>query len=200
MSKSFVGSSVLSEWKAHKDTWKSCRKCPLAKTRSSVVFYRGKIPCDILLIGEAPGPTEDVIGRPFVGRSGKLLDEILDQVNEAFPESQIPQYAITNIVSCYPGKDEQDKIMPPPKIAIEKCVPKLEEFIEIAYPKGIVFVGKVSSKNFDMAWYPDIPYVSVVHPAYILRQSAGKRDVTMMDAVVTIRELLFHCLYGVPLP
>jgi uracil-DNA glycosylase len=65
-------------WSAHVDDWKDCTRCPLHTVRSNVVLARGSIPCDILFVGEAPGRSEDALGKPFVGPAGILLDEMIE--------------------------------------------------------------------------------------------------------------------------
>lgn len=69
----------VSLYSSHVERWKDCEGCSLRDRRTRVVLYRGKIPCDVLFIGEAPGESEDVVGVPFVGPAGKLLDAMIQE-------------------------------------------------------------------------------------------------------------------------
>ena len=71
---------MLEELEKVKQDCLNCQKCPLAKTRTNVVFSDGKPNSNIVLIGEAPGANEDLQGKPFVGRAGQLLDKIFESV------------------------------------------------------------------------------------------------------------------------
>lgn len=82
---------------AHRRKWKNCQKCPLCRSRGKIVLARGKIPSPLLLVGESPGESENVIGRPFIGPAGKLLDRILKVAVDGRVD-----YAITNLVACIP--------------------------------------------------------------------------------------------------
>ena len=68
-------------WKALEQTCKSCQKCALADTRHNVVFGVGPRNAEVMLIGEGPGENEDLQGEPFVGRGGKLLDDMLELID-----------------------------------------------------------------------------------------------------------------------
>lgn len=67
----------VSLYSSHVERWKDCGGCSLCDRRTRVVLYRGKVPCDVLFVGEAPGESEDVVGVPFVGPAGKLLDSMI---------------------------------------------------------------------------------------------------------------------------
>ena len=79
------------------EKWGKCRECSLWEGRQRVVLCRGKVPADVLFIGEGPGESEDSIGQPFIGPAGHLLDQILEQsgVTEH-------RYCLTNLVCCIP--------------------------------------------------------------------------------------------------
>lgn len=70
----------MSPWQHHIERWKDCKMCPLHRTRRNVVLGRGGVPCDVLFVGEAPGPVEDINGSPFTGPSGHLLNSIIEEV------------------------------------------------------------------------------------------------------------------------
>jgi DNA polymerase len=74
----------------------SCQRCELCQTRNHVVFGQGPVPCDIMLIGEAPGADEDEQGIPFVGRAGQLLTKILESVDIKRPSD----IYIANTIKC----------------------------------------------------------------------------------------------------
>ena len=99
----------LSLYKQHVQRWKSCTACKLCETRKKVVMYRGDVPCDILFIGEAPGPSEDVIGQPFIGPAGHLLDRIIDKAIQPYRKVN-PNISFrkvfTNLVCFIPKAEE----------------------------------------------------------------------------------------------
>jgi uracil-DNA glycosylase family 4 len=143
------------------------------------VVARGKkIPCDVLFIGEAPGPSEDILGRPFEGPAGHLLDSIIDK---SLPEEI--SYAMTNLVCCIP-KINGEKKSEPGKVHIEACSDRLKEFIEIAQPKLIVRVGSLSKK-----YCPDVgvPYTTIIHPSAIIQSNVAVQELLTSRAIATIR-------------
>lgn len=89
--------SSLSPYQKHKNKWSDCTRCHLCRGRQHVVLCRGKIPCDILLAGEAPGVSEDVIGIPFTGPAGHLLEQMITRAWDGQFD-----YCITNVVGCLP--------------------------------------------------------------------------------------------------
>ncbi len=129
--------SPISPYKAHKKEWENCTRCDLCKKRKQVVFMRGTIPCDVLFVGEAPGKVEDMMGKPFVAPSGNLLERMIECAKKS---SKVQfTYAICNSVGCFPDES------PPPIHAEKACNPKLLKEIELADPKLIVTLGKVST-------------------------------------------------------
>jgi uracil-DNA glycosylase family 4 len=122
----------------HAAKWRNCQQCLLSECRNKVVLARGKIPSKILFIGEAPGASEDVIGSPFVGPAGRLLDHVIEQALDGQHD-----YAITNLVCCL-LKDAGNVKGEPPKEAIVACRPRLLEFIGICNLRLIVTVGLLS--------------------------------------------------------
>ena len=116
---------------------KRCKKCRLWKTRKNTVPGEGPINAKILFIGQAPGNEEDKIGRPFIGRAGKLLTELLDSANINRQE-----VFITSVLKCFPPKNRKPK-----KDEIEACSPYLKKQIEIINPKLIVLLGEVAKNT-----------------------------------------------------
>lgn len=179
---------LLSPWKSHVANWSACRACELCDQRSKVVHVRGRLPCEILYVGEAPGVSEDVIGRPFVGPAGKLLDEIVEQAYEGVDHAS----AFCNLVGCFPKVAKKEGTNEPSDAAIKACRPRLVEIVRMARPDLIVCVGRLSSK-WVMKFEKDldvvkIPRVDVTHPAAILRATDSvSRDHMVQTAIVRIR-------------
>lgn len=157
------------------------------------VFCRGTLPCDILFVGEAPGASEDVLGRPFVGPAGKLLDYC---VMRAVPEKYRTAY--TNVVACIPRDAEGTKATAPDWGQIEACRPRLEEFIALAAPALIFAVGKVAAECLEPCYRHSTklparpgtgepaPVVVLQHPAAILRANQAQQGLLLQRMVVTI--------------
>jgi DNA polymerase len=110
--------------------------CPLADTRTKLVFGAGNADADLMFVGEAPGANEDLQGLPFVGRAGKLLDELLQEVG-----LQRSDVFITNVLKCRPPGNRD----PLPE-EIEVCKPYLYRQIELIEPKVICTLGNFATK------------------------------------------------------
>jgi len=104
----------------------------------TLVFYDGSLDAEIMMIGEAPGPDEERLGKPFVGRAGKLLNSTLEMLGW-----QRSDFYITNVVKYRPRDALGNTITPSPK-EIEKFRPALEKEIEVINPKLIVLLGRVA--------------------------------------------------------
>lgn len=130
-----------------------CRRCDLWKTRSNPVVGEGDNNADILFIGEAPGFNEDKQGRPFVGRAGKLLDELLESIdlkrNEVY---------IANILKCRPPNNRN-----PEKEEIESCTEFLDAQIKIISPKIIVPLGNFAVQYIFKKYGFESDKISNVH-------------------------------------
>ena len=166
-----------------------CTRCDLALTRTNTVFGTGDphlapfvlaATAPLVLIGEGPGENEDATGLPFVGRAGKLLDDILAAVNLTRQDVYI-----TNIVKCRPAVEEGGRLRnrQPRAGEIRACHPYLQGQIEAIKPKIILCLGgpaakTVIDKDFKITrdrgkWYElegGIKAMATFHPAYILRQ------------------------------
>jgi len=157
-----------------------CHLCQLSKSRTHVVFGEGNISADIMFVGEAPGVTEDTSGKPFVGRSGELLTNMIEKVL-LIPRTEV---YITNIVKCRP----RDNAEPTPTEA-HTCHPYLLKQIELIQPKIIVALGatayhylsgddtaisKVRGTLHEQNGYILVP---TYHPSYLLRNPSAKKDV-----------------------
>ncbi len=116
---------------------KACTRCPeLAATRKTVVFGAGNANADLMFVGEAPGATEDERGVPFVGRAGKLLDTLLEEIG-----LQRPEVFIANTLMCRPPGNRD-----PLPIEIENCQEYLHTKVELIEPTVICTLGNFSTK------------------------------------------------------
>lgn len=115
-----------------------CTKCNLSKTRTNAVFGEGARHAKIMCIGEGPGYYEDQQGRPFVGKSGQLLDKIL----EVCGFNRKEHVFIGNIVKCRPPNNRD----PLPEER-ETCLPYLYKQIEMIDPKIIILLGGTALKG-----------------------------------------------------
>lgn len=115
---------------------KNCNKCKLAEFRTNVVIGEGNLEADLMFIGEGPGEQEDLSGRPFVGRAGKLLNRYLKFFN--IDRNKV---YITNVVKCRPPNNRNPKL----EEAI-KCFPYLKKQVDYIKPKLIIGLGLVASQ------------------------------------------------------
>ncbi|MBU0573672.1 MAG: uracil-DNA glycosylase [Candidatus Margulisbacteria bacterium] len=153
-----------------------CAKCDLHKTRNKVVFGSGPVPCDIMLIGEAPGADEDEQGEPFVGRAGQLLTQILLSVDIKRPDD----IYIANTLKCRPPDNRAP--LPDEQSA---CWPFLEAQIKHVKPRIILLAGAPAVKAVLKSQEPisklrgkwtklpgtDISVMPIFHPSYLLRNA-----------------------------
>ena len=150
---------------------KNCHKCNLSKTRKNVVFGEGNINADIMIIAEAPGYEEDNIGRPFVGRAGKVLDYALNYVNIKREEIYI-----SNIVKCHPPGNRN-----PSDEECNVCLDYLRNQVILIKPRIIILLGSVALKKIigedhyitkergKFIEKKGILYMPTWHPAAVLR-------------------------------
>lgn len=152
-----------SRWARHRKQWTPCNACGLGECATEHVFARGDLPADILFVGEAPGETEDIVGQPFKGKAGIILDTMLRDVRVNLRREF--SYAITNILCCRPTDDAGDN-RPPTKDEAAACSPRLQQFIKLCCPVAVVTLGKVPSRFFPEK---SLPRLEVTHPSYWLR-------------------------------
>lgn len=155
----------------------SCQKCPLAATRTNVVFGVGNPHADVMFIGEGPGANEDAQGEPFVGRGGQLLDKFLAAVDL----SRNSNIYIGNMVKCRPPQNRD-----PDPSEVSECIGYLQQQIQLIQPKIIVCLGRISAcymidKNFKVTkehgqWVQKdgIWMMGTFHPAALLRNPNNK--------------------------
>ena len=172
--------SSLEELKSFMSDFKGCE---LYKSSTNMVFSDGNPKSEIMLIGEAPGHDEDIQGKPFVGRSGKLLDKMLEAI-----ELSREKVYIANIIPWRPPSNRR-----PTDEEIEICLPFIKKHIELIKPKALMLLGstatfallkntegitKIRGKWVDLNLNNiSVPTLPTFHPAFLLRQPAQKKHV-----------------------
>jgi len=172
--------SSLEELKSFMSDFKGCE---LYKSSTNMVFSDGNPKSEIMLIGEAPGHDEDIQGKPFVGRSGKLLDKMLEAI-----ELSREKVYIANIIPWRPPSNRR-----PTDEEIEICLPFIKKHIELIKPKVLMLLGstatfallkntegitKIRGKWVDLNLNSiSVPTLPTFHPAFLLRQPAQKKHV-----------------------
>jgi len=176
-------------WKEYKERWVGCQECSLCEQRRNVVLLRGKIPCDVLFVGEAPGTSENDLGKPFIGPAGKLLDQIIERAIRLADIEEPPRIAFTNLVGCIPLDDSNQKTHEPPKSAIEACSPRLRELLVLCQPSQIVCVGKLPGKWIPKLLELETDPVVIIHPAVILRADQSQQGLAIQKTEVQLVDL-----------
>lgn len=158
----------------------NCQRCKLHQSRTHLVYGEGSPVAKLVFVGEGPGVDEDLAGRPFVGKSGKLLTKIIEKGMGLTRE----EVYICNVVKCHPPKNRD-----PEKDEIEACIPFLKHQLRIIGPEVICSLGRIATqaflgKDFKISlgrgkWhsYAGIPLMPTFHPAYLLRNQSAKRHV-----------------------
>lgn len=156
-----------------------CRLCPLGETRKNIVFGSGNPHARVVLVGEAPGATEDEMGLPFVGRAGELLDRMLQEQAGVHRE----EIFIANVLKCRPPGNRD----PRPE-EVELCSPYLREQIRSIWPDVIMTMGnpatrfilrteaaitRMRGKVFRTGHFAVLP---TFHPAAVLRDTSKMAD------------------------
>lgn len=170
---------MYDNWEMLKTDCMECRKCSLCETRTNLVFGVGNEKAEVLFVGEGPGENEDLQGQPFVGRSGKLLDLMLDAVNL----DRNKNIYIANIVKCRPPKNRN----PLPEEQ-DCCIEWLREQTRLIRPKIIVCLGRiaaqkligkdflVSKQHGEFIEKGGILFMGTYHPAALLRNPNNKPE------------------------
>lgn len=175
-------------WKAHKSKWSNCKECSLCEGRKRTVLFKGKIPCDVLFVGEAPGTSENMLGKPFVGPAGKLLHGRI----EATLSSEL-RLGFTNIISCIPLDASGQKTHTPPAKAIKACKQRLEDLIRLTKPQAIMRVGAIAEKHLALDYLKEEFGVqavfSMLHPASVLRAEMFQRGLMVQRMDFALEEL-----------
>jgi DNA polymerase len=167
-----------------------CKRCPLCRTRTNIVFGVGSPTADLMFVGEAPGADEDRQGEPFVGRAGQRLTQWIETLGLARDDVYI-----ANVLKCRPPGNRD-----PRPDEVDKCAPFLQAQIRAIEPKVIVALGRhagmLLSRRDDMTLRAmratrltydtgakdergekiEVPLVVTYHPANVLRQEGGAQQ------------------------
>ena len=185
------------DWEELERTCRSCQRCALADGRHNVVFGTGCKTAEIMCIGEGPGENEDLQGEPFVGRAGKLLDDMLELIDL----DRKTNVYIANIVKCRPPQNRD-----PLNVEQEACIGWLRRQTALLRPKIIICLGRVAAKviikeDFKITsehgqWFQrgGIQMTAIYHPAALLRD-VNKRPDTFEDLKAIqakVREICTH--------
>lgn len=177
---------------------RNCQRCPLHRSRTNLVFGEGNPAAELMLIGEAPGETEDQTGRPFVGKAGQLLTQILAAV-------KIDRSAvyITNVVKCRPPGNRV-----PTKAEMDACWDWLAAQIALVNPLLIVTLGNTPTQKLlgttegitqlrgrFFAWKGGIEVFPMFHPSFLLRNPSKAKGspkyLTWLDIKAVVERLSF---------
>ncbi|NLT15253.1 MAG: uracil-DNA glycosylase [Clostridiales bacterium] len=170
-------------WDELENACKSCTKCALYETRTNVVFGVGNRGAEVLFVGEGPGEQEDLKAEPFVGRAGKLLDDMLKIIGL----DRTKNIYIANIVKCRPPKNRD-----PLNAEQDACIDWLRAQFRLLRPKIVVCLGRIAAgrligEDFKITrdhgkWYDKdgIKFMALYHPAALLRDP-GRRPETFVD-------------------
>jgi uracil-DNA glycosylase family 4 len=165
------------DWPALAERVSHCTLCKLCEKRTQTVFGVGDPNADWMLIGEAPGETEDKQGEPFVGQAGKLLDNMLRSLG--LQRGQ--EVYIANVIKCRPPNNRNPE---PEEVA--RCEPYLQRQVALVQPKLIVAMGRFAAQSLlkttasiaslrgRLHEYQNVPVIVTYHPAYLLRSLPDK--------------------------
>lgn len=185
-----------------RDQVKGCTKCGLSKTRTQTVFGEGDPDAPICFVGEGPGKDEDASGRPFVGRAGLKLDEMIRAMG-----LKREDVFICNIVKCRAYLPDIGKDRPPSEEETGACTPYLIRQLEVIRPKVIVTLGLPSTRymlklNLSMTkmrgnWHAwrGVKVMPTWHPAYVLRNYTAQTRREVWD---DLKKVLIEV--GLPIP
>lgn len=188
---------MYESWENLKEDCLKCEKCSLCKTRTNVVFGDGNPKSEVLFIGEGPGEQEDLQGKPFVGRSGQLLDKML----KAIDLQRDKNIYIANIVKCRPPQNRD----PLPQEQ-ECCSDWLKWQLKIINPKIIIALGRIAAMKFvkpDIKitkehgiFYQKDEYIlmATLHPAALLRNPTQK-PMVFQDFLMLREKIKQTCKY-----
>ena len=186
------------DWNELEAQCRSCQKCALADTRTNVVFGDGSQSAEVMFIGEGPGEQEDLQGRPFVGRGGQFLDQMLEIIG-----LDRSRYYIANIVKCRPPQNRD-----PLALEQDACIGYLREQVRLLQPKIIVCLGRIAAMrlikdDFKITrehgqWFEKagIQMMALYHPAALLRDPRRRPETfdDLKSLEQKIREICTHTL------
>ena len=162
--------SRRAELRTRSEMIRTCPWCPLALSRTLAVPGEGPLDPPVLVFGQSPGREEDRTGRPFVGRSGQLLEELLGGIGVSREE-----VFITSILKCHPPRNQ-----PPKRAWVETCLPHSEAQVPLVKPRSLLVLGQVALRGISsfsnlegarmlpFSWL-GVPCFATYHPAAALR-------------------------------
>lgn len=174
---------AMLNWDTLREQCMGCQKCALAETRHHVVFGMGRPDAEVMFIGEGPGENEDLTGEPFVGRGGKLLDDMLEIIDL----SRERNIYITNMVKCRPPQNRD-----PLNTEQDACIGYLRNQVALLRPKIIICLGRIAAmklikEDFKITrehgqWVEKagVHMTAMYHPAALLR-NPGWRPAAFED-------------------
>ena len=178
-----TGGAAMTSWDELESACRGCAKCALHEERTNVVFGVGNRSAGVLFVGEGPGEQEDLKGEPFVGRAGKLLDNMLKIIGL----DRATNIYIANIVKCRPPKNRD-----PLNVEREACLDWLRAQYLLIKPKIVVCLGRIAAMelidpDFKITrdhgkWYDKegARFMALYHPAALLRDP-HRRPETFVD-------------------
>ncbi len=186
----------MDSWELLEKECLNCHECSLCETRKHVVFGTGSRQAEILLVGEGPGANEDEQGIPFVGRAGKLLDDMLLMIG--LDRSKV---YIANMVKCRPPQNRD-----PLNTEQDACIGYLRRQTALLQPKLLVCLGRISAMriikpDFKISkehgqWFErgGIPMMAMYHPAALLRDPRRRPEAfeDLKSLQAKIRECCEH--------
>lgn len=184
-------------WEELEQQCLACSRCGLCSARHHVVFGTGNRDAEVLIVGEGPGEQEDLTGEPFVGRAGKLLDNMLELVDL----SRKTNVYIANIVKCRPPENRD-----PRPDERQACIGWLSAQVGLLRPKILVCLGRIAASTmiredfritqehgqwFDVA---GMKAMAIYHPAALLRDPRKKPE-TFEDLVRLREQIRLICTH-----
>jgi len=169
---------------------KACVKCSLAQTRRTVVFGEGNERADLVFVGEAPGEEEDMQGRPFVGRAGKFLDQMIQRIGLSRKD-----VFICNVLKCRPPNNRD-----PDPAEVDMCKGYLFTQLQLIRPKVICALGRhayntlmgvdarITKIRGQFTEYNGIKLLPTYHPSFLLRNEERIKEA--MDDMEKLKEVL----------
>ena len=170
---------MYKSWNELERDCKECTRCGLCEGRKNVVFGIGNTESRVMLVGEGPGEQEDLQGKPFVGKSGQLLDRYLSLIDL----DRNKNIYIANMVKCRPPQNRDPK----PE-ETEMCLPWLRNQVKIIRPQIVVCLGRIAAQRLispdfrvtrqhgEFIAKGSMLFMGTFHPAALLRNPAQKAD------------------------
>lgn len=158
-----------------------CTRCRLSRTRDQIVVGRGTLPAPLMLIGEGPGGSDDMLGEAFIGPAGKVLDAMIED------SGYTGAWYVTNTVHCHPTDRRHGENREPAPDEILACMPRVMAIVQRCSPRAVILLGKVASTFYSNIISQDTLHLT--HPAALLRQG-GPASPGYLPAVNRLRLFL----------